>query len=92
MDDIFERLNKSLLPSYEMLKELQATLGKRIQLGIIEDMMNARTIAELEEIKSSNDVWFAEWAELSLHYDKALNRIKNVFKVYKDLMGLEMLN
>jgi hypothetical protein len=92
MDDIFDKLNKSLLPSYEMLKELQATLGKRIQLSIIEDIMNAHTVPELEQIRQDNEFWFEEWPELSLHYDKALNRIKNVFKVYKDLMGLEMLN
>jgi hypothetical protein len=92
MDDIFKRLNSQLLPSYEMLQELQRTLGKRIQLSIIEDMMNARTVSELEQIRDANEFWFNEWSELSLHYDKALNRIKNVFKVYRDLMGLEMMN
>jgi len=92
IDDILNELNDSPLPSFDQLKELQKTLGNRIQRSIIEDMMIARTERQLSEIRRSNEVWFEEWPILSSHYDKALNRIKNVFKAYIDIMGLEMLN
>jgi len=91
-DDIFDKLNESLLPTIKQLEELQRELGLQIQRRIKEKLSNARTIPELEQIKDEDEVWFGEWPQLLVYYQNALNRIKNVFKVYKDLMGLEMLN
>ena len=92
MDDIFDKLNESLLPTIKQLEELQRELGLQIQRRIKEKLSNARTIEELEQIKDEDEVWFEEWPQLLVYYQSASDRIKNVFKVYKDLMGLEMLN
>ena len=75
-DDIFDKLNESLGYSMRQMKKLQDQLKLQIQRRIINDMMNAKTIAELDEIRAVEDIWFKEWGELLTHYQNALKRLE----------------
>lgn len=92
LDDIFDKLNESLTPSLEQLRELQKQLGLEIQRSIIADMMNARTMEELSEIKRSNEVWFVEFSKLSLHYENAAKRLQFVNLIRKHNWPVSELN
>lgn len=87
-DDIFDKLGDSLRPFYNLQKQFE----KDIQRRIIHEMHDARTILELEQIKEAEEVWFQEWEVLSIHYLSALKRLKTVNKAYRDLLGYEFLN
>ena len=93
MKDLFDDIFGHFRPHFEKFEKMHDELKHSIQKGIIEDMANAKTISELDAIKAFNSDYFDMWStELSLHYQNARKRIKNVILVYKDLMGLEMLN
>jgi hypothetical protein len=93
MEDIFEQLGNIFKPYFQKFENMHNELKHDIQKGIIEDMMNAKTISELEAIKAFNSDYFDIWStELSLHYESAAKRIKNIILMYKDVMGFEMLN
>jgi hypothetical protein len=76
IDDIIKELNNSQIPSLNQLEELRKTLGNRIQRSIIDDLLNASTIDQLDEIKHSNEVWFKEFPKLLENYVTARGRIE----------------
>ena len=93
MKDLFDELSKHFEPHFRKWEQMHDELKHSIQKGIIEDMANAKTISELEAIKAFNSEYFDMWStELSLHYESAEKRIKNVLCTYRDVMGLEYLN
>ena len=92
INDIFDKLNKSLTPSLEQLRELQLTLKHRIQRSIIEDLMNARTIGQVNAVVTRNSEWISEWPELLAYKQSALNRIKGLFVTYIEINGIANLN
>ena len=92
MKDLFDDIFGHLRPHFEKFENVHEELKQRIQRGIIEDLMNAKTIAEINAIEARDSDYFQIWPELLVHSQSARKRIKNVILVYKDLMGLEMLN
>ena len=92
MKDLFDDIFAHFTPHFEKFENVHEELKQRIQRGIIKDLMNCKTIAEINAIEARDKVFFKEWSELSLHAENAKRRVKNVILVYKDLMGLEMLN
>ena len=92
MKDLFEELGDMFKPHFDGFIKLHEQLKQDIQRGIIEDLMNARTIAEIDAIEARDEVYFQMWDELSLHARKARARIKNVILTYIDIMGIETLN
>jgi len=92
MKDLFEELGDIFKPHFEKFEKLHEDLKQNIQKGIIEDLMNCKTIAEINAIEARDSDYFQIWPELLVHSQSARKRIKNVILVYKDLMGLEMLN
>ena len=77
-DSEFNRLSQSLIPTIEQLGELQEQLGRRIQAGIIEDLMNANTLQEVDAIVVENDWYFERWPVLIRFAARARNRIERV--------------
>jgi len=92
MKDLFNDIFGHLRPHFEKFENVHEELKQRIQRGIIEDLMNCKTIAEINAIEARDKVFFKEWSELSLHARKARARIKNVILTYIDIMGIETLN
>jgi hypothetical protein len=78
LDDIFDKLNKSLIPSMEQLRELQEQLGHNIQLGIIEELMAAQTLSDVDNIISDNEWYFERWPQLIRQAALARCRIENL--------------
>ena len=72
------KLIQSLVPTLEQLGELQEQLGRRIQAGIIEDLMNANTLQEVDAIVVENDWYFERWPVLIRFAARARNRIERV--------------
>ena len=77
-DQELNKLSQSLLPTLEQLKELQEQLGKRIQSGIIEDLMRANTLQEVDDIVIENDWYFERWPVLIRFAARARNRIERI--------------
>ena len=92
MKDLFNDIFGHLRPHFEKFENVHEELKQRIQRGIIEDLMNCKTIVEINAIEARDSDYFQIWPELLVHSQSARKRIKNVILVYKDLMGLEMLN
>lgn len=72
------KLSQSMAPTVDQLKELQEQLGRRIQTGIIEDLMNANTLQEVDDIVTDNDWYFERWPVLIRFAARARNRIERV--------------
>jgi len=77
-DPELNKLSQSLIPTIEQLGELQEQLGRRIQSGIIEDLMNANTLQEVDTIVIENDWYFERWPVLIRFAARARNRIERV--------------
>jgi len=77
-DPELNKLNQSLVPTIEQLKELQEQLGRRIQSGIIEDLMRANTLQDVDVIVVENVWYFERWPVLIRFAAKARNRIERV--------------
>ena len=92
MKDLFDDIFAHFTPHFEKFENVHEELKQRIQRGIIKDLMNCKTIAEINAIEARDSDYFQIWPELLVHSQSARKRIKNVILVYKDLMGLEMLN
>jgi len=70
--------SQSPVPTIEQLRELQEQLGRRIQTGIIEDLMNANTLQEVDSIVIDNSWYFEQWPVLIRFAARARNRIERV--------------
>lgn len=93
MKDLFGDVYDIFKPHFEKFEKMHEDLKHNIQKGIIEEMMDAKTMSELDAIKAFNSEYFDMWStELSLHYESAANRIKGLFKVQVDAWGLPQLN
>jgi len=57
---------------------LQEQLGRRIQSGIIEDLMRANTLQDVDVIVVENVWYFERWPVLIRFAAKARNRIERV--------------
>jgi len=77
-DPELNKLSQSLAPTLEQLDELQEQLGRRIQSGIIEDLMNANTLQEVDSIVIDNDWYFERWPVLIRFAARARNRIERI--------------
>jgi hypothetical protein len=92
MKDLFEELGDIFKPHFEKFEKLHEDLKQNIQKGIIEDLMNCKTIAEINAIEARDSDYFQMWPELLVHSQSARRRIKNVILTYIDIMGIETLN
>ena len=92
MKDLFDELADKLKPTFDAFNNLHAQLKSDILRRIITDLMNARTMAEIDEIEARDGEWIAMWPELMPYVQSARKRIRNVILAYKDIHGLEMLN
>jgi len=92
MKDLFEELGDIFKPHFEKFEKLHEDLKQNIQKGIIEDLMNCKTIAEINAIEARDSDYFQIWPELLVHSQSARRRIKNVILTYIDIMGIETLN
>ena len=70
--------SQSPVPTIEQLRELQEQLGRRIQTGIIEDLMNANTLQEVDSIVIDNSWYFEQWPVLIRFAARARNRIERL--------------
>jgi len=92
MKDLFDDIFAHFTPHFEKFENVHEELKQRIQRGIIKDLMNCKTIAEINAIETRDEVFFKEWSELSLHAENAKRRVKNVILTYIDILGIETLN
>jgi hypothetical protein len=92
MKDLGDYLDKLFDPELKKLKDLHEQLKQNIKCGIIEDLMKATTIAEIDEIEARNEDCIKMWPELLVHVRSARKRVKNIILTYIDIMGLETLN
>jgi len=72
------KLSQSLVPTLDQLRKLQEQLGRRIQTGIIEDLMSANTLQDVDAIIIVNDWYFERWPVLIRFAARARNRIERV--------------
>jgi len=77
-DPELNKLSQWLVPTFEQLNELQEQLGRRIQTGIIEDLMSANTLQDVDAIVIANDWYFERWPVLIRFAARARNRIERV--------------
>ena len=77
-DPELNKLSQWLVPTFEQLNELQEQLGRRIQTGIIEDLMSANTLQDVDTIVIANDWYFERWPVLIRFAARARNRIERV--------------
>jgi len=72
MKDLFEELGDIFKPHFEKFEKLHEDLKQNIQKGIIEDLMNCKTIAEINAIEARDKVFFKEWIDCGIwhKYDK----------------------
>ena len=77
-DQELNRLSQALVPTIEQLGELQEQLGRRIQSGIIEELLCANTLQEVDAIVVENYWYFERWPMLIRFAARARNRIEKV--------------
>ena len=92
MKDLFEELGDIFKPQFDSFLKLHEELKQNIKRGIIENLMNATTIAEINAIEARDSNYFQMWPELLVHSQSARRRVKNVILTYIDIMGIETLN
>jgi len=77
-DPELNKLSQWLAPTLEQLGELQERLGRRIQSGIMEDLMRANTLQKVDTIVVENVWYFERWPVLIRFAARARNRIERV--------------
>ena len=92
MKDLFDDIFGHLRPHFEKFENVHEELKQRIKRGIIEDLMNCKTIAEINAIEARDKIYFELWPELQVNVQSATRRVKNIILTYNDIMGIETLN
>jgi len=80
MDELWNEINKIFDDAGKQFEKMEADLDANIRAGIIDDLMRATTIAELDEIRRFESIFFKRYIELSLFFDNAVKRINTLDK------------